>query len=120
MEEKIKQTLEEVEQFQPKTIQEIEDFRIRLLGKKGSITQLFEEFKNVDASLRKQFGQNLNELKNKTQEKINFLKAESEEKNNSTTSASADLTMPAEELALGARHPLSIVRAKIISIFSRI
>lgn len=120
MEEKIKQNLAEIEKFQPKALQEVEDFRVRLLGKKGSVTQLFEDFKTVDPSLRKEFGKSLNELKNKAQEKINFLKAELEEINNSQNAPAADLTMPGEELALGARHPLSIVRAKIISIFSRI
>ncbi|HVA99490.1 MAG TPA: phenylalanine--tRNA ligase subunit alpha [Bacteroidia bacterium] len=120
MEEKIKIITNETTTFQPKTLQEVEEFRIRLLGKKGSLTLLFEDFRNVDPTLRKEIGKNLNVLKELVLQKINFSKEQLEAENNSQKTTSADLTMPAEELALGARHPLSIVRAKIISIFSRI
>jgi len=120
VEEKIKIITNETTTFQPKTLQEVEEFRIRLLGKKGSLTLLFEDFRNVDPTLRKEIGKNLNVLKELVLQKINFSKEQLEAENNSQKTTSADLTMPAEELALGARHPLSIVRAKIISIFSRI
>ena len=60
-----------MEAFKPKAAAEIEDFRIRMLGKKGELTALMEEFKSVAPELKREFGQKLNNLKNRTQERIN-------------------------------------------------
>ena len=97
--------------------QEIEDIRVKLLGKKGEITRLFEEFREVPADQKKLFGQRLNVLKNEALSKIESLKeglgaAESGE-------ASFDLTKPGDKMELGARHPISITREEIISIFKK-
>lgn len=115
----IEQLLEEVQNFVSEEKQHIEEFRVRLLGKKGKITELFEQFKLVEPANRKLFGQKLNELKNKAQDKINELKTKAEEKGESA-SVDLDLTLPAEQLQIGSRHPLSIVKNQIIDIFSRI
>ena len=57
-----------------KTEQEIEEARVRLLGKKGSVTALFEEFRTVAPELKREFGQKLNVLKNAAAAKIEALK----------------------------------------------
>jgi phenylalanyl-tRNA synthetase alpha chain len=119
MENRIEELLQEIESFNADTIASVEEFRIKLLSKKGEVTLLFEEFKNVAPDMRKTFGQKLNLLKNKAQDKINELKAQFENQTISATSA-LDLTLPSEKIQIGSRHPLSIVRNQIIEIFSRI
>lgn len=119
MQEKINNLLQEIEQFVPYDKQKLEEFRIKLLGRQGTISELFEEFKKVEPSSKKEVGRLLNELKNKAQQKIEDLKIilyrESEEQPPGT-----DLTLPGEPVQTGSKHPLSIVRDEIISIFSRI
>jgi phenylalanyl-tRNA synthetase alpha chain len=119
MKEKIERLQEEIENFAAESLENVENFRIKMLGKKGALTELFEEFKTVAPEIKREMGQVLNTLKTKTQDKINSLK------NNLDTatgavSESIDLSRPAEPLSLGSRHPLSLVRNEIISIFSRI
>ncbi|MDE7068990.1 MAG: phenylalanine--tRNA ligase subunit alpha, partial [Alistipes sp.] len=70
MKDKINELLERVESFRPKAVAEIEDFRIRILGRKGELTALMEEFKSVAPELKREFGQKLNELKRRAQERI--------------------------------------------------
>jgi phenylalanyl-tRNA synthetase alpha chain len=119
MNSKIEELLQEVQSFVSENKEQVEDFRIRLLGKKGQITELFEQFKAVEPENRKLFGQKLNELKNKAQEKITELKSQFENSADQSNVVS-DLTLPAEYMALGSRHPLSIIRNQIVEIFSRI
>ncbi|MCD4747365.1 MAG: phenylalanine--tRNA ligase subunit alpha [Bacteroidales bacterium] len=119
MKEKIKQYLEEINSFSADNAEQLEQFRIKYLSKKGIITELFSEIKNVDKEYRKEIGLLLNELKKSSQEKINLLKQKfeiSQEKGKSDL----DLTLPADFVQLGSRHPLSIVRNEINKIFSRI
>lgn len=118
MKETIEKLLSEVEQLSAANAEEAEQHRIRLLGKKGVITALFDEFKTVGPEQKKEFGKILNELKNKASEKIEVLKS-------ATASVAAshsegDLTRPGEPLPLGARHPLSLVRKEIDAIFTRL
>ena len=119
MKEKIHQILNEVSGFSPKNKEEIEQFRIKYLSKKGIIAGLFSEFKNVPKELRKETGQHLNDLKNKIQEKVNSLK-QSFEKIDEPSGSEKDLSLPADFIQLGSRHPLSIIRNRIIDIFSKI
>ena len=119
MNTQIEELLDEVKNFVSQNKEQVEEFRVKLLGKKGKITELFEQFKSVEPQNRKLFGQKLNELKNKTQEKINTLKIQFEGSESNNTLI-ADLTLPAEYLQVGSRHPLSIVRNQITEIFSRI
>ncbi len=115
---KIHELKKEVEKFSSKVESEIEEFRIRLLSKKGEITNLFSEFRNVPVEEKKEFGLRLNELKNLAFDKVNSLKSE--------TSAAdkeyghLDLTLPGDPKPLGSRHPISIVKNEIIDIFSRL
>ncbi len=123
MTEKIKSLLAEVEAFSAKTAAEIEDFRIKMVGKKGHITALMDEFKNVAPELKREFGQRLNELKTSALQKIADLKTQAEnEAQNGTQSAKQDLTKPGHGTAepAGSRHPISLVRNEIIGILSRL
>lgn len=119
MQERIKEILSEIEQFSAESKEQLEGFRIKLLSKKGDISQLFDDFKNVAPELKREVGQKLNELKNKAQEKLNVLK-EKLDQTDSPGKVLLDLTLPGEQINVGTRHPISIVRKQIIDIFSRI
>ena len=120
MQDKIRELIHEIEDFAGETKEQVETFRIKYLSKKGVLASLFAEMKNIEPSLRKDFGQMVNELKTKAEEKLTTLQdvlLNDVSQNNETQN---DLTLPAEPLVLGSRHPLSIVRNEIIQIFSRI
>ncbi|WP_378180564.1 phenylalanine--tRNA ligase subunit alpha [Aquimarina sp. SS2-1] len=117
--DKIKEYISEVEDFSAKTKEEVEAFRIKFLGRKGIIRDYFEEFKNIANDQKKEFGQTINNLQNKVKEKVDSLKDELESKEEDK-GAYGDLTRPAEPIALGSRHPISLVKNQIIDIFSRI
>ena len=117
MKDKISNILEDVKKFNAENLDQLEAFRIKYLSKKGIVTGLFSDFKNVAPEQRKEMGQLMNGLKNAVQQKIISLK-EGLEKTTETVNK-PDLTLPAEA-TLGSRHPLSIVRNEIIDIFARI
>jgi phenylalanyl-tRNA synthetase alpha chain len=96
----------------------IEEFRLKYLSKKGILSLLFDEFKTVDPSLRKEVGQALNNLKNFAQEKLNA--AQNNLLNNSAAAKKEDLTKPGSHFPLGAKHPLNIARKRINDIFLKI
>ena len=115
----IKEHISEVEKFQANTAEAVEAFRIQYLGKKGVLNGLFSAFKDVPNDEKKAFGQTLNELKTKALEKVETLKAALEEKEEASGS-DLDLTMSAEPMRMGSRHPLSIVKNEIVEIFARL
>ncbi|MDR0421055.1 MAG: phenylalanine--tRNA ligase subunit alpha [Prevotellaceae bacterium] len=119
MKNKVKELLDHVEKFSSERLEQVEEFRIKMLGKKGEITQLFEHFKTFTSEQKRELGKDLNELKTKTLEKINSFK-ELLEKSQEKTSAVFDMTMPANSEPVGARHPISIMKNKIIDIFKRL
>jgi phenylalanyl-tRNA synthetase alpha chain len=116
---KIDKLINDVKAFKATSKDEIEAFRIKYLGSKGLLKELFNEFKQVDASLKKDIGQALNNLRNSASDKVNILK-ENLDNNTKQESLFGDLTRPSEPLELGSRHPISIVKNRIIEIFSRI
>jgi phenylalanyl-tRNA synthetase alpha chain len=116
--QKIDDLLKEVAAYSVKDQEELELFRLKYLSKKGLISDLFEGFRNVDASEKKEVGQKLNFLKQSALDKFNSLKAEL--LNSEDTSETLDLTRPSFPFSTGSRHPISIVRNEIIDIFSRI
>jgi phenylalanyl-tRNA synthetase alpha chain len=116
--QKITYLLAEVTSFSVKNPEELELFRLKYLSKKGLISDLFEDFKNVPSSEKKEIGQRLNLLKQSALEKFNSLKAEL--LNHEEKSDGADLTKPPYPFAFGSRHPISIVRNELIDIFTRI
>ena len=111
--------IEEVTSFTATSLDEIESFRIKYLGKKGVLNDLFAAFKTIPNEQKKEFGQLLNQLKNAATEKVNVLKSESESQGD-VQGSYGDLSRPGEPLLLGARHPISIVKNRIIEIFSNI
>ena len=117
MKEKIASLLEEVKAFNAENLEQLEAFRIKYLSKKGVITALFADFRNVAPEQRKEMGQLMNSLKTAVQDKIVSLKEGFESTVENTIKP--DLTLPSNA-PLGTRHPLSIVRNDIIDIFSRI
>lgn len=116
--EKISHILAEVSKFEAKSEQELEQFRLTYLSKKGSLNQLFDDFKTLQPDLKKQVGQKLNELKNKLTDTYNHFKDSLGERDSS--SASQDLSLPADPILLGSRHPISLVRNEINEIFARL
>lgn len=114
---KIEQLLQEVESMTASNTEELEALRIKYLGKKGAINALMADFRNVPAEKKKEVGMKLNELKIRTQERIAALKEANESQDNGISEL--DLTRTAYPIKLGTRHPLTIVRNKIIDIFSR-
>jgi len=117
MKEKIEKLLEEVKSFQADSKEALEQFRIAYLSKKGVLTGLFADFKQVAPEMRKEMGMRLNELKNTVQEIIDEQQQRFETKNE--TKSDLDLTLPVDAMN-GGRHPLSIVRNEINDIFKRL
>ncbi|MFI3314530.1 MAG: phenylalanine--tRNA ligase subunit alpha [Rikenellaceae bacterium] len=117
---KINELLTLVKEFAPKSIAEIEEFRIKALGKKGEITQLFEEFKTLAGEEKKELGKPINELKNAAIAKINSLKEMLESSTDESSTAESDLSRPALFSEVGTRHPISMVKKEIVDIFSRL
>ncbi|MCK4989949.1 MAG: phenylalanine--tRNA ligase subunit alpha [Bacteroidales bacterium] len=114
----IDRILEEARQFKAETRDEIEQFRIKYLGKKGVLTDLFRNFKEIPVEHKKETGQKINQLKQFISEKIDsLLEGVTDEADGHS---SDDLTLPGPPVQSGARHPISIVRNEIISIFSRL
>ncbi len=117
--QKIKEYIAEVESYDATDKQKIEDFRIKFLSKKGILKDLFASFKEVPNDEKKEFGQVINELKTKVEEKVNLLK-EKLDSSGQENGFYNDLTRPGEPLVIGSRHPISVVRNRIIEIFNRI
>ncbi|MDR0976179.1 MAG: phenylalanine--tRNA ligase subunit alpha [Prevotellaceae bacterium] len=115
--EKIEQLLQEVEAAYAKNTDELEELRVKYLGRKGSISQLMQDFRTIDPKQKKEVGMKLNLLKAKTQEKIAALKEAFETQD--AGYEDVDLTRTAYPIPLGTRHPLSIVKNEIIDIFAR-
>ena len=115
--EKIDQLLEEVKNISATNADAIEALRLKYLSKKGAITALMNDFRNVPADQKKAVGIKINELKQTAQERINALKEQLETAD--TESEAIDLTRTPYPIRLGTRHPLTIVTNEIIDIFSR-
>ena len=118
MKVRIKQLTDEINALYANTMDEVEILRIKYLSKKGEVSALFNDFRNVPNDEKREIGQLLNDLKNLAQDKINGMKE--------TLSATGkmekrnDLTRTAEPVKLGTRHPLMLVKQEIAEIFSRI
>lgn len=117
--EQIEKYLIEVENFSETEPKKIEEFRIKFSGKKGILNDLFAQFKEVPNEEKKEFGQKINTLKQKISEKIESLKSK-EENSNSSSGSDFDFTRPAYPLHWGARHPINLVKNKILDIFKSI
>jgi len=115
--DKVTQLLQKAEGFTPKSKKELEEFRLSFLGKKGVLNELFAAFKDVSIENKKEFGQAINKLKQSVQSKIEEFKGSFDEENNDDE---IDFTRPISLDNLGSRHPISLIRKKIVDIFNRI
>ena len=115
---KIKSLREEIAATTAKDAGEVEQLRIKYLSKKGAVSLLMNDFRNVPAEDKRAVGQAINELKTFATDHINGLREALETADGDNDGL--DLTRTASDLRLGTRHPLSIVREEIVSIFSRL
>ena len=116
--EDIELVISELKDLKCESLKEVEEARVRFLGKKGQITALFDEFRTIDKDAKKEFGRTLNELKQLAIAKVEELR---DQLSASAVSEgpSEDLSMPGDKLELGSRHPVSIVRKEIVDIFRK-
>ncbi|MDR2424467.1 MAG: phenylalanine--tRNA ligase subunit alpha [Prevotellaceae bacterium] len=118
MKTRIEQLKKKIEQFTAQTPRELEEFRIAVLGKKGELTAIFDDFKNIAAEQKKEMGKLLNEVKNMVQDR---LKNQKEMFDSSADDVLVpDKTLPASAESIGSRHPISITGNEIIEIFTRL
>ncbi len=121
MKGKIEALLQQLESYEPKVAAEVEQMRIKILGKKGELNALMEEFKGVAPELKRELGQQLNALKNRATERINELKAQVEDGAAESSAESInDMSRPAAQLPTGSRHPISIVKNRIVELFAKL
>lgn len=120
MQEKINGYNSELNAFQPVTIDELEQFRIRFLGTKGIIKDLFDEFKTVSPEVKRELGKTLNEFKQSAEAKYQLFKENFAGPEQKDESLNQDFTLPGNGLETGSRHPLSLVRKQIIEIFKKL
>ncbi|SHM48844.1 phenylalanine--tRNA ligase subunit alpha [Chitinophaga sp. CF418] len=118
IEQQIAAYKQEITAFEPATAADLEQYRIKFLGTKGIVKAMFGEMKQVPNERKKEFGQVLNGFKQLAEER--YAQFEHLKDGVAATSTDADLTLPAEPHRLGTRHPISVVRNKIISIFERL
>ncbi len=118
MKSKIEAINKEIDVFSPTSSDEVEQFRINLLGKKGLITALLNDFRDVPVSEKKEIGQLINNLKNKAIETIENSKLNFKITNNNKTSI--DLSLQQELVELGSRHPISLIKNELFSIFHKL
>lgn len=117
--EKINSLKAEIAQLSASSPKEVEEFRIKYLSKKGAVSLLFNDFRNVPAEQKREVGQKINELKEFATNRINELREQVDSSEGAGVAADIDLTRTPSPEKLGSRHPLSLVRNEMIDIFSR-
>jgi len=120
LKEKVESIRSEMKAFSVSSAEELEAFRIRFLGSKNVIKDLYRELKEVPKETRKEFGQLINALKNESEEAFSSFKGQIGTSTGKKQSKEWDLSRPGVELPTGSRHPLAVIRHEIIEIFSRI
>lgn len=118
--EKIKQYKEEIDAAVIDGASSLEEYRIKYLGTKGVLKNLFGEMKNVPVESKKEFGQILNDFKQHAEAKYEQYREITTDNNMQSPAALIDLTLPGDIIPVGTHHPISIVRNEIISIFQRL
>ncbi|MSP07770.1 MAG: phenylalanine--tRNA ligase subunit alpha [Chitinophagaceae bacterium] len=116
--QQIEDIKKEIEAATGATSAEVEAFRIKYLGTKGLVKHIMGEMKNVPNEQKKEFGQILNAFKIAAEEKLEILLAGLGEADDN--SASIDMSLPGDEITVGTRHPLNLVRNQMVSIFKRL
>lgn len=115
--EQVDSYLSEVQSYSINNQAELEEFRLKYLSKKGLINELFEEFKTVAPDKKREFGKKINDLKVNANTKYQSIK---DSLDSVQETANIDLTLTGEPLKVGTRHPISIVKNEIVSIFERL
>lgn len=118
--DKIKKAIEEVKNYSANNPEDLEQFRLKYLSKKGLIADFFSNLKEVQAERRKEVGQQLNELKNAAQSKIEAFRQAYEQVVDASATQTMDLTAPCDCMNMGSRHPISLVKTEICNIFEKI
>ncbi|RZK49874.1 MAG: phenylalanine--tRNA ligase subunit alpha [Pedobacter sp.] len=120
IQEQISQYTEEINAFATSDAEQLEQFRIKFLGTKGIIKDIFDQFKAVSPEEKRTLGKVLNSFKQLAEEKYNTLKETLEAHAGPGAAAQIDLTLPGEGYEIGSRHPLALVRREIIAIFTKL
>jgi len=120
MTDKINDLLKRVAEFSPVAASEVEEFRIKILGKKGELNALMEEFKRVAPEQKRELGRKLNALKSAATERIAALKSAMADTSDKAAESVEAMTRPGSADGIGTRHPISIVKNQIVEIFSRL
>lgn len=118
--EKIEAIKDDLKDVIATTAEEAEAFRIKYLGTKGLVKEVMGEMKNVAPDKKREFGQILNEFKLFAEQKFEELKTAIPNSKEAITGTGIDLSLPGDPLPLGSRHPISLVRNQIVSIFQRL
>ena len=114
---KLEGYIADLNKFDSKDINEIESLKIKFLGRKGIINELFSDFKNVPSNQKKEFGQKINELKILAQKKYDYLKSKTKKSSNTILE---DFTKPGFPISSGSLHPITLIKNRIIDIFSKV
>ena len=117
--DKIKSAINEISSFESNSRDDVESFRIKYLGKKGIINKFFLDFKKIDNKQKKEVGKILNKLKNVAHQKVDDLIL-GLSKNSKDSISINDITRPGDPIEIGSRHPISLVKNRIIDIFAKI
>jgi len=115
--EKLKNHISDLKKFDSQDLNEIESLKIKFLGRKGIINELFSDFKNVPSDQKKEFGQKINELKILAQKKYDYLKSNTKK---SSKIILEDFTKPGFPISSGSLHPITLIKNRIIDIFSKV
>ena len=115
--DEIKVLLKEIDSIALNSEQEVEDFRLKFLGKRGKITLLFGAFKEISNDSKKEVGKAINMLKKTAQLKVDSTKGTFDY---ISSPKKTDFTKPVNLNSFGSTHPISIIKNKILSIFSRV
>ena len=114
---KLEGYISDLNKFDSEDINEIESLKIKFLGRKGIINELFSDFKNVPSDQKKEFGQKINELKILAQKKYDYLKSNTKK---SSKIILEDFTKPGFPISSGSLHPITLIKNRIIDIFSKV
>jgi phenylalanyl-tRNA synthetase alpha chain len=122
MKERKERLKAKIEEFKSESPQHLEEFRVRILGRKGELTAMFDDFKTVAADGKKELGKLLNEVKTLVQDKLKSQKEEFDALRTVTRTAGLieDKTLPADPGSTGSRHPVSLAKNEILDIFARL
>ncbi|UKT62541.1 phenylalanine--tRNA ligase subunit alpha [Pedobacter mucosus] len=120
LQDKINQYTENINAFVTEKADELEQFRIKYLGSKGVIKEIFEEFKSASVEEKRSLGKILNEFKQLAESKYQTLKESTTDLGSKTEDLELDLTLPGEGFEIGSRHPLALVRREIVEIFAKL